>query len=468
MKENEKPSLLSLLVTFHFSLFIDVFTNHQQLHQQRTLYLLALYIYSRITMQIIDLPPITIEQILQKLDQARNDDSVTELSVRGIQLTEETLPAFVDVFQSVDRVWEEINFYYCGGPMEVLLSAVLSAKVRYLCLYAGELEMPVYEALARDLPANEFLTRLRLNTRLDEVHMTLLANILSQTTTLQGLDMTGCHLGGSVVGLAEGGLRHNKSLRILTLAQCYATDEQIAAVIRAIENHPSLEELILYGNECRSEGLKAVGRLLRSSTSTLTTLDLTWQDDGHSTLQLDLSLFTQDLKTNCTLKALHLSRNEFSNGSMAALADALAYNTTLEHLSLRGCRLDCEKIVPFAETLPEMKGLKTLWLHSNPNLGQRGAEVLLDGLRQNCMLQDLVLAPCDWKCCQELSHLLDVNWGGRRLLKRNNVPTSLWPLCFGRVNQSSLPLALGDLRPPSDRRANVLYYLVREHIPRER
>ena len=110
---------------------------------------------------------------------------------------------------------------------------------------------------------------------------------------------------------------------------------------------------------------------------------------------------------------------------------------------------------------------------------------LKDALQSNVSLEELYLPFGyfeDRASSKEISLILDLNRGGRRLMifphrggqerdERNLVPAALWPRVLERVNQFNLFMGLRhqhkneeELRKTENRRANVMYSLLRGHV----
>ena len=421
--------------------------------------------------------------VLHKVQLASDKPfSVVNLSIRNVNFNNQPIrEAFLSLFHQRDRQWEEISFYDCasggaGAGIGSLVEQVLRhANVLDLTIFAGHVERDVFQALSKWLPQNRSIKTIQIKSRLDDPeHMSLLAAAVAQSQTLQNLELDGSTLSQASAEALSRGLSRNASIQRFRFAQCYATDHMIEVLVRSIQHHPTLRELILYGNQCRAGGLTAISNMLETTPS-LQEMDLTWQDinEGH-TSELDFSILARGLAQNNTLKTLHLSRNVISPESAEALASVLTQNQTLEHLSLRGCYLECESMKSFAQYLPNMKGLKRLWLHSNKGIGEEGSGTLLEGLKHNVNLVELILSPPVWKCTKEMNHLLDLNWGGGRRLsgasRNEKIPLSLWPCCLERVNRrtlTALPLLSSDTGKSAgerdlSRRADILYFFVRE------
>jgi Ran GTPase-activating protein (RanGAP) involved in mRNA processing and transport len=128
------------------------------------------------------------------------------------------------------------------------------------------------------------------------------------------------------------------SVQHLSFQDCRLTDEQCAEIISSLAGHKSLMELSLDGNECKSLGMKALGRILPNSS--LLVLDLSSQKlkPGET---LDLVEFSQALAKS-RISCLQLSDNRINDFNMAFLARSLCENRSLhEEIHNHRPRLDC-------------------------------------------------------------------------------------------------------------------------------
>jgi hypothetical protein len=101
-----------------------------------------------------------------------------------------------------------------------------------------------------------------------------------------------------------------------------------------------------------------------------------------------------------------------------------------------------------------MKGLQRLSIAAN-RFGEDGANSLSQGLVTNVSMMDLSM-PRGFDASGEIDYLLALNYGGRRLLVKEEeeqsaviVPLGLWPLVFEHVQYCQPSL-----------RASVIFYLL--------
>jgi hypothetical protein len=423
--------------------------------------------------------------VIARLEQAIQDANVAEISFREIEFTNDICQALAKLLHCDDREFTQVELYYCRGQIPAALrDLIFSNCVQSLCLFAGSVDNEICQAICQGLQeesSNNCLVKLRFNTQLSQENITTIFQGLNTTGgSCRELTLSGSNIQDDAIPAFAAGLRQNDNLQTLALGQCYLEDEFMVQVLSALENHHSLRELSLYGNGCHSESLRVIGKLLTTSR-TLESLDLTWQlgEDGKPPPQdnFDLSPLATGLATNTTLTYLNLSRNpHITDQGIRDLATALIHNSTLYHLLLRGCNISDAGLQSLASILSENHGLKKLWLQSSQTFGEKGVHFLLEGLRHNVHLKEIALPDNEYDHEKEMQHFLDVNrCGGRRLLQVANCPlsSSFWPFVLERVGKQDIPLRgfvsmEESKRQTAIRRANVVYYCIREGLLLER
>ena len=265
------------------------------------------------------------------------------------------------------------------------------------------------------------------------------------------------------IGILEQGLRTNKAVTQLDLFACYLEDADLAVLVRALVSHPSLQKLDLACNRCRAEGLKAISALLSSNPKHLQVIDMV--DQGLVDDQtLDLALLESGLTTNTNLHLLTLSMNKLSG--VSNLARSLTRNNALRALRLNSCDLSTNDMKDFAKHLPQMNGLKNLWLSGSQQWNKKDEEcvVVIDAIREALQRNYDMEAIYFPNSIQDniIQHILDWNRGGRRLLlaQPNTFSSVCWPLVLERAMR--VQLSTGIQQPNlSARRVDILYNLLR-------
>jgi hypothetical protein len=145
----------------------------------------------------------------------------------------------------------------------------------------------------------------------------------------------------------------------------------------------------------------------------------------------------------------------------------LLHDNHLEKLMLTDCLLSQDGFQSLLSQLGGIKRLRCLWLDGCQSIGISARKTLANtaeqALQQNVTLEFLQFPFGGFdEYMLELDDLLDLNRGGRRLLQEADVcPSSLWPVVLGRANTLEFPGRGG--RGSDERRANILYFLLRQH-----
>jgi hypothetical protein len=300
---------------------------------------------------------------LQELGRTNQDsDRVLLTCVKGID--EEMASAIVAFIQR--RSWKRITLSYCIGPYtHLVISHAMSRSESFHFegsnfLYHDE---GLLHHVGTQLGTSELKQLAIINVHWTTENLTALGMGLSSNTTLEVLELIRnpryVHEEGIALPLHPlgQGLRHATSLRVLNVKCCWLDDTQLVDLIRGLRDNPSLRELNLFGNECRSQGILQLAALLQSPHSQLQTINLSQQfneprprDPRHPFFNLllgdtrdeseytglDIAPLSALLRTNQTLQRLDLSNNNLTDSDMAAFAHSLRDNTSMQQLSLDG------------------------------------------------------------------------------------------------------------------------------------
>ena len=319
----------------------------------------------------------------------------------------------------------------------------------------------------------------------------------SQTTILQVLDLSASQFptksddesmmdDESAVTYLAHALQTNTSINTVDLRRCHLIDQQVAVLIQAmiVNVNSAIETLHLEGNACGTQTLLALTQLLsplqqqlpmgscvqESATTknrSLSSLFLTHEELSEDRV-MGLAQFVHALRfPSCTLQQLSLGQYMFLEDDMTIFADSLCLNHTLNSLSLWTCGITTAGIHYFALRLVDMKGLIKLAipgdaisvLLSPASCEGDGIHPKKGGLTQNVYLRTLNVPP-ECQLNDTIRYYLDLNRGGRRLLREPNIPSSLWPLVLARAFNTVTYVA----NDTHQSRLNVLYCLLRYRI----
>ena len=289
---------------------------------------------------------------------------------------------------------------------------------------------------------------------------------IQDSRNLKRLYLINADLEGDIDGRCLAAmLRRNSTLQELYLCENELGDEGIAALSEGLVENSSLKKLDLRSNTIGLEGSLSLASVVKNS-DTLVRLYLGMNEicaealaDGltYSRLQaIDLSgngidasgaeALSRMLCLNTSLQELNLSYNPIGDGGAESIARVLDSNHTLRCLALRHTRIGNMAAFAFASNLPNMRGLKELVMFKN-DVDQEGAAALLKGLRENMELEYLhVDANVSEPILREIVHWIRLNRAGRRIFRKANFPTKLWPILLSNINAD----------------VDVLYHFLRE------
>jgi hypothetical protein len=200
-------------------------------------------------------------------------------------------------------------------------------------------------------------------------------------------------------------------------------------------------------------------------------LNLSLQDSSRNIPFFEISHMTGGLGLNSSLESLMVRGNQLSFNGMKSLVTCLSKNNTLEQLMMTDCELGNDTFEYFVTRLPDMKGLRRVWLNGFQSTGIAGRkktiQALETALQTNVILEAIHLPFGYDDYGSKVNGLLDLNRGGRRLLQASNNEFShtLWPVVLERVNHvhfagsySSTEIEL------KNRRVNIMYSLLRGRV----
>ena len=289
---------------------------------------------------------------VKDIDRANNNIAALNLVFREVNFNEDVANAFHDLLRGENRSWEaravdilrqkarwdSICFENCTDQNVDACLSILFAVDNCHTVIISTVSLSHY--------ANHALSSLRYCRQLKKLQLDLLA------------------LTRAVPYLVTG-LKSNKTIESLCASRCGLGDDMVAQVVEAVDGHPSIKELRLYGNKCRAKGLAAITKLLRNEKSVLEILDLSYQHVVPSEKDFDISWMCAALTTNKTLKALDLDNCAIDDGNLAHIAAALCENKSVEELMLNHNNITGDGVSLLAAYLPKMKSLKKISMYSN-------------------------------------------------------------------------------------------------------
>ena len=388
------------------------------------------------------------EIVSGSLRGAMMDTSIVKLELRFFQSANRLLD---DLFQCDDRSWEEVTIQACAGPLSSSLTRIHRLKRLTLSM------VPMTEPL----PLNPCLEELSLFevSLSEEVTRSIAETLARPSMRIKKLDLTDSRFIDDASSVMARGLRDNATLEILCLSECNLMDEQISDIVGALVHHPTIRDLDISFNKCRSSGVSALARLIRSDICKLTKLSMDFQAFGEGKrIEISPILSALSSTNTCPLKQIGLGGNSLRDGDMQTIINTLCENRILQKVDLSENRFSDEGIFSLTERMSEMMGLKHLLLDDN-RFGLPGIGALAEALESNTVIVEVEVAQ-NLKCSDAWSKVLyytDLNWGGRRLLHEEvPVPLGLWPLLMERASNGK-PEWMS--RTPSAQ--DIIYCLIR-------
>lgn len=382
------------------------------------------------------------QSIIERLHKHKNDQGYRELYVSMIDINDDISDAIIEVLQDDTRSWDGIHVAHCTGNVDVVISCALEmGKVRKLSLlpsgqhFNDECLFALADGLKKNQSVESLVFRVDLFQRLSEA----LAEGLSANSALEELSLILSTSDTTAINTLARGIKQNSGLKTLLLNRCSLEDGQVAALIKALENHPTLQELSVQGSSCRAMGIVAISGLLQSTNEKPFKLDLSKQNFSSGDM-FGISFLAPALPDNKSMRFLDLSSNDLTDIDITCLASALAENSALEELKLVNCNISDKGAQILASQLQRMKSLKSLWLQDNP-FGRKGAQCLFEAAKKNKQLESLWLPTGKGRMVDEMQQglhpHLQLNQAGQKLLYTtdpNSIPQSLWPLVLERIN----------------------------------
>jgi len=409
------------------------------------------------------------QSIVDRLNTHKNDERFTELYISMIDIDDQISDAIIQAMCDDSRRWEGIHLAKCTGKVDsVIQNALEHGKIKKLCLLPSghHLDEKSLIALANGLKKNQSVKSLVFRVDLFERLSQALAEGLSATTALEELSLVLSTSDTNAINTLAEGIKQNVGLKTLLLNKCCLEDGQVASLIKALENHPSLQVLSVQGNSCRAMGMVALSGLLQANNQKPFKLDLSKQNFCEDEKTFGVSFLAPALSENKSMRSLDLSHNSLSDVDVTYLASALAENQALEELKLVNCNISNRGARILARQLRKMAGLKRLWLQENP-FGIKGARSLYRATLQNWQLEQFWF-PTDKgeivnQLQEELYPHLQMNQAGQKLLHTmdlNEIPQALWPIVLGRIKDMTFDSISSSKYSAEEAPYNAMYKLL--------
>ena len=289
---------------------------------------------------------------------------------------------------------------------------------------------------------------------------------LSGNTSLYVLHVSNCRFEErEALRIFCKGLQSMSSLRNAGFASCYEAngqpleDQNVACLVRALEQCSDLESLDLRKNKCLDVGMIALASLL--DRTPIKKINLLAQQMDRNEFMNTFHLVGALGRTS-TLESLLLSSNNLSTDyDMANLAAALTHNTSVKILDLSDNDIRSSAMNILSSRIPSMRVLETLYVDGNYRLDNEASRNLANAMNENSIIRRIT---CDEHLAdyESIRYYADLNWGGRRFIEQQNnasdddIPSillSLWPEVLSRICR---------LSHDCERRANAIYFCLQK------
>jgi Ran GTPase-activating protein (RanGAP) involved in mRNA processing and transport len=449
--------------------------------------------------------PVLKEKACQELAMALSSSHVEGLSLRGFQLTVQGLRHLVPVMVSLKRVelhqisteaplyeyldevvihLEELSLVECRSTADTGLSSPRRVSTATTASPAKLARLRIAQCPNQDLALGFlrfFGTRLNLSAldltdnRLDDdTGSILLAHLLPLQTNLEKLTLEENRFTDIGWSTMVPALAHLENLREVNLRRNCLSGKYVDSG-DALTLPPQVERIDLSENTGlgRSKGLiHLIGSNLHVHAWQLESVDL--QDEGLANLCRvfqhceQTKLRSLSLKQNAfgrqgmealvallqttSLKVLNISSCVLNNDHIACLAPGLRHHPTLETLGLAFNHFDNTGCRILAETAARMPALSSLDIQF-AKFDQEGLAYFLPTLQANPVLDHFSYWSFHSLARQaELSHWVDLNCAGRRIVMDESFPVNLLPNVLERAHRVG--------------RDTALYYLIRQCLPK--
>ena len=387
------------------------------------------------------------------LNRVTSEDQTTKVALHNLDLSQINYGPWL--LAHPQKVWHSIEICDCSH-MIAGLGQLLSMKMERLHILSSRttLDRNLGELLERGLVESPVLKYMSLaHLQWTTLGMKALSRGLARTNKLRELNLSYTIFAGEdvdiIVQSLASGLEQNTSLRCLRLNTCRLQDRHVAALGQALVAHGHIRQLYLGGNSCHFDGMTALAALLEQVN--LETLGLSHQrqesfigeenasDKASSDYRPPIFIMANALPYS-NLEVLHLASNNLRDDDIDQLAEFFQ-DSWLKLLDLNNNQIGDRGVSILTLHFPPQ--LKKLWLSDNP-ITPVGANALLNklatthdeltdlriptysGYRINNTMMDLQ---------SQLNFYGRLNYGGRKLLKKSNLPRGLWSAVLERVNR---------------------------------
>mmetsp|Transcript_26533 Transcript_26533/g.62352 ORF Transcript_26533/g.62352 Transcript_26533/m.62352 type:complete len:428 (-) Transcript_26533:367-1650(-) len=315
------------------------------------------------------------------IEEARNDISKDSIYVKDVAVSKHVAVSFLALVRGDNKSWESMavdilrqkarwsSIVFDGCSSASSISKAIEPDPDDSMADIGGIDDPDGDHTATHLDL--LLSGIVNVDNCAFLHLTTLPWSLSTSFAMQSivfsksltkLQLDFIDLSEHVPALATS-LVGNKSITCLIASRCGLLDDHLGVLLRHLPRR--IEELRVFGNKCRAKGLASLTDILqKKSRYRLQILDLSFQHVQFEE-EFDISLFSEALGGNQSLKVLDLDNDSLDDKQLAHIVAALWRNKTLEEISLNHNKITGMGVAMLASKFGEMKGLKKISMYSN-------------------------------------------------------------------------------------------------------
>lgn len=207
-------------------------------------------------------------QLLIHLWNAKQDSKCLDLELKDVEFSPALVSSFIDMLPS--KSWQSLTLTNCHGGSIVndVIWAVCASTATPITEFklhqtTSSVDAMTFAAIAYGLKYAKHWRHLSLAVQTIDLEASNgLARSLARNMWLSSLSLAGSVLSPAAISPLSFGLRLNRSLSKLVLDGCALEDDQIALILQALQEHPTLKSLSIQQNSCHDQGMGAIAALL--------------------------------------------------------------------------------------------------------------------------------------------------------------------------------------------------------------
>jgi Ran GTPase-activating protein (RanGAP) involved in mRNA processing and transport len=169
-----------------------------------------------------------------------------------------------------------------------------------------------------------------------------IARLLEKSRRVRVISLPNCEINDESVIQLAGSIKVNRErlpLQSLHLSFNRITCKGVECLVNSIWGSPTMKELMLDNNEISDRGIQHMAAVLLPHVKTLDTLNIGFNLVKARGIQI---LMKAVVDTGCSIRSISISGNTIDTSAAKAISYALAYNRTLQSLSLVHCNIGLE------------------------------------------------------------------------------------------------------------------------------